>query len=98
MKKLLGILALSAAIPALQAGVYNFSTLHQDSTGNTSTTRDSALGDHKSDSRPGTVTSLVGGDDTKPSGVPTPEPGFYGLMAAGFGALVIFHGRKRRQA
>ena len=99
MKNLLGVFALSAAIPLLHAGVYNFSTLHHEGTGNTSITHDSSLADHRGDSRP-TGQSLVGGDG---DGVSTdvaivPEPGFYGLMAVGFGALAVFQVRKRRQA
>jgi hypothetical protein len=101
MKKLLGVFALSAAIPLLHAGVYNFSTLHHEGTGNTSITHDSSLADHRGDSRP-TGQSLVGGDgdgvshDVVVNAVP--EPGFYGLMALGFGALAVFQVRKRRQA
>jgi len=97
MKKLLGVLALSVAIPVLNAGVYDFNTLHHDGTGKGAApiTHDSALGDR--DSHKGIGPNLVGGDGSLPLGVPTPEPGFYGLMALGFSALAIFQVRKRRQ-
>ena len=91
MKKLLGVLAVAACIPVLHAGVYNFSTLHQGTTPTVG--HDSALGvepNRDSDAGPG--------DGPIAFVVPTPEPGFYGLMAVGFGALVIFHVRRRRHA
>lgn len=95
MKKLLGVLALSIAIPVLQAGVYNFSTLHQG-TGAGSVNRDFAAGDHKNGDVHISHDKVTG--DISHDVVPTPEPGFYGLMAIGFGALAVFQVRRRRQA
>ncbi len=98
MKKLIGVLALSVAIPVLQAGVYSFSTLHQ-STGASSAGHDLSASDHKGDSRRPEEPIIVNGDSVPHVDVAkTPEPGFYGLMALGFGALAVFQVRKRRQA
>ena len=95
MKRLIGVFVLSVAIPVLHAGNYNFSTLHQG-TGSSSVGHDSSLGDRHPGTGNGPI--LVGGDTHPPGVVATPEPGFYGLMALGFSALVIFQVRKRRQA
>src|SRR5215472_4200309 len=97
MRKIIGVLALSVAIPVLNAGVYNFSTLHHEGSGSGSITHDSSLGDHKGDSRTGNVPNLVGGDNDGPNMANAPEPGFYGVMALGLAGLALFQVRKRRQ-
>ncbi|HKD06931.1 MAG TPA: PEP-CTERM sorting domain-containing protein [Bryobacteraceae bacterium] len=99
MRKIIGVLALSVAIPVLNAGVYNFSTLHHEGSGSGSITHDSSSGDHKGDSHTGNVPNLVGGDNDTPNvAANAPEPGFYGLLALGLAGLALFQLRKRRQA